>query len=226
MDSTSLEQAFGPASGRRMGAERLRKALGYEAGGAGGSDTTCSDSEAETSCETESIGSSNAMLARNRDTETAIATVSTLPELEIALARQLRRFDQALEATEVDCQELHCYFGIDAAEWCRKDLRTNVARLLESLSDFVVQIRGAWEDLEKHAQSKHGRLPSETPRKTPRKTFREASSQPSLQPSVQELQTIRPAVASVPQDADQLREWQRLNQIREWHRLMSMSGSR
>jgi len=227
MDSTSLEQAFGPASGRRMGAERLKKALGSEAGEACGSDTTCSDSEAETSCETESIGSSSAMLARNRETEeTAIATVSTLPQLEIALARQLRRFGQALEATEVDCQELQCYFGIDAAEWCRKDLRKNSARLLESLSDFVVQIRGAWEDLEKHAQSKHGRLPSETPRKTPRKTSREASSRSSLQPSVQELQTIRPAVASVPQDVDQLREWQRLNQIREWHRLMSMSGRR
>ncbi|CAE7891185.1 unnamed protein product, partial [Symbiodinium microadriaticum] len=229
MDSTSLEQAFGPASGRRMGAERLRKALGYEAGEACSSDTTCSDSEAETtSCETESICSSSAMLARNRETEEPeiAAIVSTLPELEIALRRQLRRFEQALQATEADCQELQCYFGIDTAEWCRKDLSTNASRLLESLSDFVVQIRGAWEDLEKHAQSKHGRLPSETPRKTPRKTSREASSQSSLQPSVQELQIIRPAVASVPQDADQLRESQRLNQMREWHRLVSMSRRR
>ncbi|CAE7778382.1 unnamed protein product, partial [Symbiodinium necroappetens] len=229
MDSTSLEQAFGPASGRRMGAERLRKALGYEAGEACSSDTTCSDSEAETtSCETESICSSSAMLARNRETEEPeiAATVSTLPELEIALRRQLRRFEQALQATEADCQELQCYFGIDTAEWCRKDLSTNACRLLESLSDFVVQIRGAWEDLEKHAQSKHGRLSSETPRKTPRKTSREASSQSSLQPSVQELQIIRPAVASVPQDADQLRESQRLNQMREWHRLVSMSRRR
>lgn len=192
-------------------------------------DTTCSDSEAETtSCETESICSSSAMLARNRETEEPeiAATVSTLPELEIALRRQLRRFEQALQATEADCQELQCYFGIDTAEWCRKDLSTNASRLLESLSDFVVQIRGAWEDLEKHAQSKHGRLPSETPRKTPRKTSREASSQSSLQPSVQELQIIRPAVASVPQDADQLRESQRLNQMREWHRLVSMSRRR
>lgn len=228
MDSTSLEQAFGPASGRRMGAERLRPgrpAVRHVPLPA----RTCSDSEAETtSCETESICSSSAMLARNRETEEPeiAATVSTLPELEIALRRQLRRFEQALQATEADCQELQCYFGIDTAEWCRKDLSTNASRLLESLSDFVVQIRGAWEDLEKHAQSKHGRLPSETPRKTPRKTSREASSQSSLQPSVQELQIIRPAVASVPQDADQLRESQRLNQMREWHRLVSMSRRR
>ena len=218
MDTACLEQAFGPAAGRQEGAEQLRKALGREAGDSGasgqegdelrkapgrearevGSNMIFSESEEETtsSCETEDAPSPSSPVEK----------VVTLPQLEISLARQVCRFDQALQATEADCRELQRYFGVDVAqEGSRRELNTNASRLLESLSDFVVQIRGAWEDLEKHAQSQS--KPGRNSLKTSRKTLRSLSS---TQPSVQQPRTLRER-AFVPQDPDLLREGQRVS---------------
>jgi len=72
--------------------------------------------------------------------------------LERRLRISIARWQRALANTEVDCQGLLRFFGLNPAAGQRPGLVA--AQVLEALSDFVQHVETAWADLERHARSR------------------------------------------------------------------------
>lgn len=74
--------------------------------------------------------------------------IGRLTKLDLRLAEKTEEMSKALTVAEDDCRSLLEFFGLEAPSGPR--LSALVLQLLESLSDFVKQLRTAWEDLERH----------------------------------------------------------------------------
>ncbi|CAJ1350981.1 unnamed protein product [Effrenium voratum] len=113
--------------------------------------------------------------------------IETLSQMELTLARQVSRFEEAVRAADNDYKELLKFFG-------QENSRPGGSSLLESLNDFCGQVRSAWEDLERAEKRRPKsvttpRKPQPTPRRRDPKdaeaataaAVREAMAQPATQ---------------------------------------------
>lgn len=75
---------------------------------------------------------------------------SGLARLERSLVQLCKRWEFALAKTEADCKRLLAFFGLEEGA----SLPVAAQKLFEALAQFLVQLRGAWEDLEKSKKAK------------------------------------------------------------------------
>jgi len=71
--------------------------------------------------------------------------------LDRRLSERIERWERAMVAAETDCRALLKFFGLQVPQ--HQQLGAAVTRLLEAMSEFVRHTRGAWADLDRHAQA-------------------------------------------------------------------------
>lgn len=74
--------------------------------------------------------------------------ISRLEMLDRRLEEQIDRLQQKLQATEADCRAMLEFFGLEVQGTSR--LSFVVENFLDSLWQFVQQVKAAWEELERH----------------------------------------------------------------------------
>jgi len=78
--------------------------------------------------------------------------IGRLEMLDRRLEEQIDRLQQKLQATEADCRAMLQFFGLEAPGTSR--LSFVVENFLDSLWQFVQQVKAAWEELERHKRRK------------------------------------------------------------------------
>jgi len=74
--------------------------------------------------------------------------ISRLEMLDRRLEEQIDQLQQKLQATEADCRAMLQFFGLEAPGTSR--LSFVIENFLDSLWQFVQQVKAAWEELERH----------------------------------------------------------------------------
>eukprot|EP00931_Biecheleriopsis_adriatica_P011598 TRINITY_DN11267_c0_g2_i1.p1 TRINITY_DN11267_c0_g2~~TRINITY_DN11267_c0_g2_i1.p1 ORF type:complete len:1211 (-),score=244.64 TRINITY_DN11267_c0_g2_i1:119-3715(-) len=155
LDSSALVHAFGESADRSNALAGLRQQLGLK------------ESSSDLLGPTPPLAQELTVVSDEEPTDTEICSDDNeegtrrkkgqLFRLEVRIAHQINRWERALLAAEADCGQLLHFFGLLEAGASRQTTCVTAQCLLEAIADLVVQLRAAWEDLEKHDRSKEAK---------------------------------------------------------------------
>lgn len=166
-----------------------------------GSTTPTSSCSSEDSDEQDSDEQERAEDQQN-DFAHAVGCIARLEVLDRDLNVKIELLTRALEAADEVCNEILHFFGLEAPSGPRRG--GMAVQVLDSLAQFTRQLRGAWEEVERHQSASRASTPLQSGvsslASTPRNPRRRPSPRSSTAPLPTQPEAAAPPGASSDRD--------------------------
>eukprot|EP00929_Paragymnodinium_shiwhaense_P115904 TRINITY_DN8506_c0_g1_i2.p1 TRINITY_DN8506_c0_g1~~TRINITY_DN8506_c0_g1_i2.p1 ORF type:complete len:199 (-),score=22.43 TRINITY_DN8506_c0_g1_i2:6-602(-) len=156
-----LLDSFSPCEARRANPDADTSTIAsphpaWHSAGPGQSSSSCSQ-VAHSSCSASDVDLDE-LVAGGSGRVSEQGCVARLEILERALSGEVDRLSSALSATEADCYAILDFFGLETPKGSLQRLSAHTSQLLLALHEWLGQLRGAWEDLERYRNAEKRRL--------------------------------------------------------------------